>query len=201
MKALLKKKLLVTAIAATLLGGGAVAVAATRSGSSSSREAYLSDVAKRLGVSTSALTSAMQAAGIDRLEAAVAEGRLTPAQASKLEQKIREGKGPLSGKPGAHGGLLGVTARYLGLTPLALRTQRAAGKSLAQIAAATPGKSAAGLSAAITSAEKAKLAAAASNGRITSQQAQRRLHALAPHVQTLLQRTAPPRAGGKRHRG
>ena len=52
MKALLKRKLLVVAVAAALLGGGAVAVAATRSSAPSGREAYLADVAKRLGVST-----------------------------------------------------------------------------------------------------------------------------------------------------
>ena len=149
MKALLKRKLLVVAVAAALLGGGAVAVAATRSVAPSGREAYLADVAKRLGVSTSALKSAMQAAGIDRIEAAVAAGKLTPAQANSLKQRIREGRGPLSGRllhAGARGGPLGAAARYLGLTPLALRAQRAAGKSLGAIAAATPGKSAEGLS-------------------------------------------------------
>ena len=204
MKALLKRKLLVAAAAAALLGGSAVAVAATRSSSSSGREAYLADVAKRLGVSPSALKGAMQAAGIDRIEAAVADGRLTQAQANTLEQRIREGRGPLSGKllhPGAHGGPLGAGARYLGVTPLALRAQRAAGKSLGAIAAATPGKSAQGLAAAITSAEKARLAAAVSSGRITSHQAERRLHALSPHVQALLGRTAPHGLGAVRHGG
>jgi hypothetical protein len=204
MKALLKRKLLVAAVAAALLGGGAVAVAATRSSSSSGREAYLADVARRLGVSPSALKSAMQAAGIDKIEAAVADGRLTQAQASALEQRVREGHGPLSGKllhPGAHGGPLAAAARYLGLTPLALRAQRAAGKSLAAIAAATPGKTAQGLAAAVTSAEKARLAAAVSSGHITSHQAERRLHALSPRVQTLLGRTAPSGPGALRHGG
>ena len=197
MKALLKRKLLVAAVAAALLGGGAVAVAATRSSAPSGREAYLADVAKRLGVSAGALKSAMQAAGVDRIEAAVAAGKLTPAQANSLKQRIREGRGPLSGRlphAGTRGGPFGAAARYLGLTPLALRAQRVAGKSLGAIAAATPGKSPAGLSAAITAAEKPRLDAAVSSGRITSQQAARRLHALSARVQTLLARTAPPGA-------
>jgi hypothetical protein len=55
------------------------------------------------------------------------------------------------------GGLLGAAATYLGTERRQLREQLASGKTLAQIAAATPGKSEAGLVAAIVAAVKAKV--------------------------------------------
>src|SRR5205823_8883113 len=48
---------------------------------------------------------------------------------------------------------------YLGLTPAQVQTDLAAGKTLAQIAAATSGKSADGLIAALVGAEKTEIAA------------------------------------------
>ena len=92
-------------------------------------------MAKRLGVSTEALKSAMQAAAVDRIDAAVAAGKLTAAQANSLKQRIREGRGPLSGRmlhAGAHGGPFGAAARYLGLTPLALRASAPPGSRSAR---------------------------------------------------------------------
>ncbi len=58
----------------------------------------------------------------------------------------------------AHPGLLHAAAVYLGTSPGALRDELATGKTLAQIAAATPGKSAAGLSAALVAAGRERLA-------------------------------------------
>jgi hypothetical protein len=196
MKSLLKRKLVIGATAVALLGGGAAAVAATQS--SSGRQAYLDDVAKRLGVSPSALSSAMQAARIDRIEAAVADGRLTQAQANLLKQRIREGRGPFlgdtfSGGRFGRGGRERLTAaatKYLGITPATLRSERRAGESLAQIAASTPGKSVAGLKAAILAGAKARLDGAVSDGRITSEQARARLSALSSRIEALLERTS-----------
>jgi hypothetical protein len=55
------------------------------------------------------------------------------------------------------GGIVGAASAYLGLTPKQLKEQLASGKTLAQVAAATPGKSEAGLIAAIVAAVKAKI--------------------------------------------
>jgi hypothetical protein len=56
---------------------------------------------------------------------------------------------------------LPVAASYLGVSPAQLQTELRSGRTLAQIAAATPGKSEAGLIAALVSARQAKLAAIA----------------------------------------
>jgi len=57
----------------------------------------------------------------------------------------------------AHGGLVSAAASYLGLTTSQLQEQLRGGKTLAQIADATPGKSEAGLVAAMLAAVKAKI--------------------------------------------
>lgn len=57
----------------------------------------------------------------------------------------------------AHGGLVSAAASYLGLTSIQLQEQLRGGKTLAQIADATPGKSEAGLVAAMLAAVKAKI--------------------------------------------
>ena len=71
-----------------------------------------------------------------------------------------------------HGGLrhgfLSVTAAYLGLTTDQLKSQLAAGKTLAQIA--PTGKTASGLADALVAAARTKLDAAVAKGMITSGQ-------------------------------
>ncbi len=55
------------------------------------------------------------------------------------------------------GGLVSAASSYLGLTPAQLKEQLRGGKTLAQVAAATPGKSEAGLVAAMLAAVKARI--------------------------------------------
>ena len=191
MKWLMKRKLVIAALAVALLGGGAAAVAATQS--SSPRRAYLNDVARRLGVSPGALANAIQAARIDRIEAAVAAGRLTRAQGEALKQRVREGHGLLPGGPlltGGRAGVIAPAASYLGVSPAKLRSERRQGKSLAQIAASTRGKSVAGLKAALMAAAQRRLDAAVASGRITAHQASEVLSGLSTHIQGLLERKA-----------
>jgi hypothetical protein len=196
--------------AVVVLGGAAGgAVAATQS-SSSGRQAYLNDVAHRLGVSPSALTSALQTAAIDRIEAALAAGRLTQAEANALKQRVREDHWPLFGPGGfgrgllhggiGHGllhgdigraGIAGVASRYLGVSPQALLRELRSGKSLAQIAESASGKSVEGLKAAIIAEAKKRLDAAVSGGRLSSKRENELLAGLSSRIQTLLQRSGP----------
>jgi hypothetical protein len=90
MRAIFKHKLLIgaTALGVAAFGGGAYA--ATQSGGSS-RETFLNDVAKRLNVTPAQLSSAMKAAFLDRLDAAVKAGMLTQAQANRIKQRIEQG--------------------------------------------------------------------------------------------------------------
>ena len=200
MRSLFSRRLAIVATALIVLGGGTVAVAATRGSSHSGRQTYLDDVAKHLNVAPQALTAAVQAARSEEIKAAVADGRLTQAQANALEQRVqRRGLGLFGSGHGAgrHGNAAAVLS-YLGIDAATLRSDRRAGKSLAQIAAATPGKSVAGLKAALLSADRARLARAVASGAITSAQEQHRLALLASRVEAQLQRTGAPlhAAGG-----
>jgi hypothetical protein len=189
----MNRKLAIGATGLVLLGGagGAVAVAASQSASDAGRQGYIDDLAKRLNVTPSALTAAIKGARLDRIQAAVASGRITQAQAVAIKQHIEAGGGLLGHRFGrlAGGGLHDIAAQYLGVSAATLRSERQAGKSLAQIAASTPGKSVEGLKAAILAAERTRLQAPVSSGAITSQQEQEHLTRLSSRIEAALQRT------------
>ena len=92
------KKLGAVVVAVTLLSGGAGAFAATQL-SASPRQAYINDVASRLNVTPTALTSAMKQAMIDQINAAQKAGKLTAAQASVAKHRI-EGDHAVGGPGG-----------------------------------------------------------------------------------------------------
>ena len=178
----LKRKLAIgaTVTAAAAFAGGAYA--ATQSGGTS-RQAFLNDVAKRLGVSPQHLTDALKGAFDDQLAAAVAAGKLTQAQANAIKQRVQQKGGTpfgfggarrfggprqfgVPGHPflgGVHEGRFAAAAKYLGLSETQLAGQLAAGKSLAQIASAH-GKSVSGLDKAVS----AKLLTSAQEQQILS---------------------------------
>jgi hypothetical protein len=68
------------------------------------------------------------------------------------------------------GNLLALPAAYLGVSTDALKDQLRSGKTLAQIADATPGKSASGLVAYLVDQAKAKLDAKVAAGKLTQAQ-------------------------------
>ena len=185
----LKRNLVIglAALAVAAFAGGAYA--ATQSSGPSSRQAFLNDVAKRLHVTPQELSSALNGATVDQLQAEVKAGWLTQAQANALQQRLKNG-GPaplqplapgLAGpRPFLRGGLgvgplgfgfggfgLGDAASYLGLTNTQLFQQLQGGKSLAQIAAAK-GKTVAGLEQAMTAPIKKALDAAVARKAITA---------------------------------
>jgi hypothetical protein len=187
---------------AVLAGGGvAAALAATGpNGGPPSRQAFVNDVAGRLDVSPGALTSAVRAALDDRIDAAVAAGRLTAAQGAALEQRVarRGGVRTLRGRALDRANLAGaarVVATYLGIGVPTLRSDLASGQTLAQIASSTPGKSTAGLQSALMAAATKRLGRALAAGRITSAQEQRALSALANRLPAVLERNVSALAG------
>lgn len=179
-------------MAACAIGGGAYAAV---SSSTSPRQAFLNDVARRLHVSPQELKSAFQGAVQDRLKAAVKAGRLTQAQASAIEMRLREGVPPVPffwRGPLRHGvlfgpGPLGAAAQYVGVSPVQLFDQLASGKSLAQIAKAH-GKSVGELESAMVAAERSRLDSARQHGLITSSQEQRLLSRLQTKISSLVNR-------------
>jgi hypothetical protein len=196
MKSLLSKKLVIVGVCVAVLGGGAVAVAATRTSPSPGvgRKAYLDDLAKRLNVSPETLSAAAMAARDEQIEAAVASGRITAAQAAALKKRAeRPGSAALLAVGAGVHPATAVAAAYLGIKASALRSDRRAGRSLAQIASSTPGKSVEGLKTALASADTQRVKAAENAGVITSQQEQQRVSEIPGRVERQITRTARAR--------
>jgi hypothetical protein len=192
------RKVLVIGGAALMLVGGGVggAIAASGSGDpAAERQAFLSDAANRLGVSSAKLQDALKQAALDRVDAAVAAGRLTKAQADSIKQRIESGRlGAGFGHAGFHRGLRGfgeAAAAYIGVNREQLRQELIGGKSLAQVAT-EHGKSVGGLKQAIVDAAKKRLDGVASAGRLTSAQEQNLLDRLKSNIDDLVNHTGPP---------
>ncbi len=126
------------------------------------------------------------------IEALVSARRAKLAKASaKAPERVRVEvnkplAGPLLGR--ARGGH-GAARLYLGLSAVQLRNQLLAGKTLAQIADATPGKSEAGLIEAIVTARSKRLAAALRAGTLTSARESSELSRISARVTALVHRT------------
>ena len=205
---------MVVAAAATLavVGGAAAAVAATGSGSRGSD--FLDSVARHLGVSPQKLKDATKAAAVDQVDADLAAGRITKAQADELKKRIEAGDGVLGGPgfgrgPGFGGPGFGgppgpgfgrpaianeiaAAAKYLGLSEADLRSQLSDGQSLADVAKAQS-KDLDGLKTAILDAAKADLDKAVAAKKLTQSEADDILAKLKSHVSDLV--NAKPGAG------
>lgn len=178
----LRRKLAIgtTALAAAAFAGGAYA--ANQEPGAGARQAFLGDVAKRLNVSPAQLRAALRGAFDDQLQAAVAAGKLTPAQANAIKQREQQaGAGPPERFWFGHrrGGPLEVpgpsrlaaAAKYLGVSESQLADELGAGKTLAQLAKARS-KSIPGLEAAMSTAVRSRLDKALAQRLITSAQEQ-----------------------------
>lgn len=176
----MNKKHLVAGVVtfAALAGGTAGAVAAT-SDQKATETAVLADAAKRLGVKTEALRSALSTAEDAQLAAAVKAGKITQAQADEIKQhRTQEGTvldlggGHHGGPDGHHGGgrfLLSDAAKALGISESKLMTQLRDGKTLTAIAKAN-GKTLADVKAAVKDAATKRLDADLKAGKITQAQ-------------------------------
>jgi len=172
-----RKTKLVLGAAALLsaIGAGAAVAASQDSSPSSESKAVIDDAAKQLGIPSSKLSDALKQALSDRIDAAVAAGRVTKAEGDALKARIQSNDFPLFGGP--HGGFghfgfigrLESAAGFIGITEAQLRTELESGKTLAQVAKAH-GKSVDGLIDALVAAAKEKLDNAVSAGRLTKAQ-------------------------------
>ena len=176
MKRMSTKLIAGTGVALAAVGGGAAYAAAHGTPPQESR-AIVADVAKQLGIDSQRLTDALEQALENRVDEAVADGRLTAEQGAAMKERIRSGEAPLLGlRGGRHRGMhhaggmaLAAAASYLGLTEVELRAELADGKSLADVARAE-GKTVAGLVDALVTEAKGKLDDAVENGRLTEAQ-------------------------------
>jgi polyhydroxyalkanoate synthesis regulator phasin len=173
----MRRKVIAGAAAALAVGGAGAGVAATKLGDSRSAEsqAIVNDAAKSLGVEPSKLEAALKKAFEDRIDAAVAAGRLSKEQGQELKKRIEAGDFPLFGPPAFGPGFgmphaffhgLDAAASYLGLTEEQLESRLESGKTLAQIAR-DEDKSVDGLKAAMLKDAKEKLDALVKDGKVT----------------------------------
>ena len=195
------------------MGAGA-AVAATQFGDPKAEsEAIIKDAAGQLGVQPAQLSDALKTAYKNRIDAAVAAGRLTKDQGDAIKAQIDAGNVPLAGagnprpprrvrsrwaQPGPMGapGLghdmrgLSAAADYLGLSASELQTKLQSGKSLADIAK-DQGKSVDGLVDVMVADAKQHLDQAVKDGHLTQSQADQILGQIKQHITDLVNGTAP----------
>jgi hypothetical protein len=221
------RRAVMAATAALVVAGGTGAAVAASGGGSGASD-FLDSVAKHLGVSPQKLEDATKAAAVDQVNADLAAGRITKAQADERKQRIESGNGGLGrfgpggpGGPGFRGGPpgpglggkpvianeLAAAAKYLGLSESDLRTKLESGQSLADVAKAQS-KDLDGLKSAITDAAKADLDKAVADKKLTQSEADDILANLKSHIDNLANGTlrfrgpgGPGRAGGPGHFG
>ncbi len=184
-------RLVASAGAALAVAGGGAAVAATQGSPGQESKAVIDDAAKQLGVDSAELADALEQALANRVDEAVAEGRLTQEQGAVLKARIQSGEYPLLGLRGGGPGFrhhehgpgarLNAAATFLGLTEAELREQLRDGKTLAEIARAE-GKTVDGLVDALVAAAKRELAEAVESGRLTDAQRDRILEDLEERI-------------------
>jgi hypothetical protein len=200
-----KQALILGALVAALVIGAGAAVAGGGLGFDNDQQAFLDNAATRLGVTPAELKTALQGAYGDRLDAAVAAGKITKEQADALKQRAKDGIPLFGGRHGGPGGFgfhasasLTAAATYLGLTEAELRAELQAGKTLAQVAKAK-GKSVDGLETALAAEAKKKLAAAVKAGTLTQAQADEIEKRLNEHLDDLVNGTGGPGFGHRGH--
>ncbi len=185
-----------------IIGAGAVMAQTPVPGTSTTGTSFLSRVAQKLGIDTPTLQNAVKSAKSDEIDARVASGDLTQAQADALKQRIANAPADapfFGGGFGGHGGHMGrggfgdpsKLASFLGVTPEQLRTELDAnGATLATVAQAH-GKGRDELKAFLTDDAKTHLAQEVTDGRITQAQADARLAELTANLDARIDSTVP----------
>src|SRR5215217_1582575 len=187
-----KRKVVIGVAAGLLLVGAGGAFAADKLTSpKEERQAVIDDAAKRLGIEPAKLREALTNALQDRVDAAVADGRISKAEGEALKARIEAGDAPLFFGGGRHHGGHGfghhhgpgldAAAKYLGITEAQLRTELQNGKTLADVAKAH-GKTVDGLVNAVVDEAKTKVDAAVKAGKLTQAQANEMLSDLKDRI-------------------
>jgi polyhydroxyalkanoate synthesis regulator phasin len=180
-----KLKIVGASLAALAVAGGGAALAATKPWSPHEEsQALINDAAKQLGVTPTQLSDALKKALENRVDDAVASGRLTKAQGDELKKRIDSTDfpfpfflGPKLGRPplpftfgfAAPFAKFAAAASYLGLSDSELGSKLAQGKTLAQIAK-DEGKSVQGLVDALVSAAEKRIDSVVASGKLTKDQ-------------------------------
>jgi hypothetical protein len=178
-----KRSLLAASAAIVAVAAAGGAIAATKLTSpKEENQAIVNDAAAQLGIDPSKLGAALRKALENRIDKAVADGRLSKELGDELKARIESDDVPLFAGPGfgPHGFLgrgffhdgpflasLDAAAAYLGMTEAQLRDALAGGKSLASVAK-DKGKTVDGLIDAMVASAEKRYDAAAAAGRLTN---------------------------------
>jgi DNA-binding phage protein len=192
---------MILAVAAAAAAVSLVGTSAALADDGPKQPALIDAVAAKLGLTPAQVQAAFKAVLVERIDARVAAGKLTPEQAAKLKERIANAKGLGLGARGAFakkakGFKQGVIAKAKGLGPVAtllkmtreeVRAELKAGKSLAEIAAAK-GVSKTDLIAAMSAPAKERLAKAVAAGKLTQTRADELAARLTERVTKLVDR-------------
>ena len=195
-------------------GGTAGGATTAQQTAPSPMDEYIKKLAANLGIDEQKLRDALRATSLQEIDAAVAAGKLTQAQADRIKEAINSGKimmGGGIGVPHGHGGGMGMgdrgpgmraaggadMAAFLGITEAQLRTEMTAGKTLAQVAEAH-GKTRDQLKAFLIAENVKHIDAAVADGRLSADQAAKAKAAFAAAVDTMIDATMPAK-GGRGH--
>lgn len=187
------------------------AVGATQLSPKEESQAVIDDAAKQLGVQPGELSNALKQALKNRVDAAVADGRLTKEEGQTVKERIDADEVPFPffgdrhlGR-GHHDGHLffhakfETAAEYLGMSEADLRSALEDGKSLAQVARDRD-KSVDGLIDAMVQDADEKLKQEVEDGRLTEAERKDMLSGLTKRITDLVNGRfpAPPRHGFRR---
>ena len=204
-----RKKLIAAGggVAALVLAAGALAQTDAFSPREES-DALVADAAERLGVAPDELSDALREAYSNRIDDALAQGRITEEQAERLREALESGDLPLLHGPwgghgpghGGHGpfGGLDAAAEFLGLGEDELREALGDGDTLADVAEER-GKSVDGLVDALAENARAQLDQAVEDGRLTEAMRDRIAENLEERVRALVTEGFRGHHGGPGH--
>jgi len=139
-------------------------------------DAFLDRLAVELGVTREALDQAVENVGLDLVDEAVADGRVSEEEAARIREAIENGKAPFFGPPGVHhrphrgAHAVGEVAEFLGIEPQVVLEGLESGQSLTQIAEAN-GKTRDELKTHLLNEIEEYTARMVENGRITQERA------------------------------
>jgi hypothetical protein len=166
------------------------------------RGMFLERVAKKLGITRDQLEDAIQAAALDAVDEAEANGRLTAEQADNARERIESGQGPRGffdrrqdrrehRRDLVRKGIVESAAAALAMTFDELKAELQTGDSIADVAG-EQGVSLDTVKVEITADAEAKLGVAVANGRITQERADAALARLSENLDEILNRSKEP---------
>jgi len=210
-RALKRRVALIVGLCALVAGGAVAAVAATKPAGHHGEAAVLAPrdlatAAGYLGIPPARLQGAVRAGATLAQIASATPGKSEAGLVAAIVKAKQARLAAISAKLSHHvtaevnrspGQGVGAAVRaYLGLTQEQLRSERRAGRSLAQIADATSGKSAAGLIAAIVAQRRKAFASMLAAGRVTHAQLAKREAKLQARVTRFVNRPHRQHTGG-----